>query len=613
MEQHRNARAGETPPTSGIVRHYSQSRKFGIGPARGLNRVHLGTYAVVFKILNRDVRTQKWPRKHPIEPFSLSKKLALEINGEPQNGEKGLREDGEFRVVKLTGLTGSRILDAMALLPHRQLRLPRILWLRPHFSPHHIRQYPKTHLPIQTITTSRTDATQDVVRPTCSENIPTFHVSLQRWRHLVSALWGRCYESPVVHLVTAVWQRAALPERPGCETREACFALRRYGLIKIASRSPHQLIEQTGARSGVERRTCKGRAESLGKSLGGGGVWRRRSGTMLLISRTRSELSREPIVLAGGKEACACIPHIPGDGQCHVLASPSQTMPAAPGGKIKHRETACNHTYNSRFSGCVQRSKVLMRLAAGVNQEILGAFNIEVLRAGEGGARGVRSGGKREIPEKIRRPAASSGTIPTSENPGATSPGIELCSPGAYAANIVRGAALAGRLHCSPPTKGEPGHSRIFASGKRVRRCHCSAGFLGDLPFLPPLHSGTAQFSPHFNVIGSQDIVKSHLNSLNSPEFNIVLKTTPKNSKVCNTCNSETNARPSGLSRSASAQPWVDFLAADLIRYRRRNETCSRLTEVSGRPDPAICNLATGQENTTCVMKKEAEFFFSNI
>ncbi|KAJ8869415.1 hypothetical protein PR048_028405 [Dryococelus australis] len=33
--------------------------------------------------------------------------------------------------------------------------------------------------------------------------------------------------------------------------------------------------------------------------------------------------------------------------------------------------------------------------------------------------------GKREIPEKIRRPAASSGTNPTYENPGVTRPGIE--------------------------------------------------------------------------------------------------------------------------------------------------------------------------------------------
>ncbi|KAJ8875056.1 hypothetical protein PR048_022946 [Dryococelus australis] len=37
--------------------------------------------------------------------------------------------------------------------------------------------------------------------------------------------------------------------------------------------------------------------------------------------------------------------------------------------------------------------------------------------------------GKRGIPEKTRLPAASSGTIPTYENPGVTRPGIELGSP----------------------------------------------------------------------------------------------------------------------------------------------------------------------------------------
>ncbi|KAJ8870636.1 hypothetical protein PR048_029659 [Dryococelus australis] len=37
--------------------------------------------------------------------------------------------------------------------------------------------------------------------------------------------------------------------------------------------------------------------------------------------------------------------------------------------------------------------------------------------------------GKREIPEKTRRPAASSSTIATCENPGVTLPGIEPCSP----------------------------------------------------------------------------------------------------------------------------------------------------------------------------------------
>ncbi|KAJ8869231.1 hypothetical protein PR048_030803 [Dryococelus australis] len=57
---------------------------------------------------------------------------------------------------------------------------------------------------------------------------------------------------------------------------------------------------------------------------------------------------------------------------------------------------------------------------------IWAALNTEVLRADGGEARGW---GRREIPEKTRRPVALSGTIPTCGNPGATPPGIEPGSP----------------------------------------------------------------------------------------------------------------------------------------------------------------------------------------
>ncbi|KAJ8868499.1 hypothetical protein PR048_030027 [Dryococelus australis] len=49
-----------------------------------------------------------------------------------------------------------------------------------------------------------------------------------------------------------------------------------------------------------------------------------------------------------------------------------------------------------------------------------------------------------------------------------------------------------------------PGHSRILASGNLPRRCRWSASFHKDLQFPPTLHSGTAPFSPHFTLIGSQ-------------------------------------------------------------------------------------------------------------
>ncbi|KAJ8876005.1 hypothetical protein PR048_023913 [Dryococelus australis] len=46
--------------------------------------------------------------------------------------------------------------------------------------------------------------------------------------------------------------------------------------------------------------------------------------------------------------------------------------------------------------------------------------------------------------------------------------------------------------------------SRIFACGNHAGRW--SACFLGDLPFSPPLHIGTASYSPHLTLIGSQDL-----------------------------------------------------------------------------------------------------------
>ncbi|KAJ8870045.1 hypothetical protein PR048_029056 [Dryococelus australis] len=73
------------------------------------------------------------------------------------------------------------------------------------------------------------------------------------------------------------------------------------------------------------------------------------------------------------------------------------------------------------------------------------------------------------------------------------------------------GAAVTEWSDCSPPTKANQvqsldGSPQIFASGNRAGRCRWSAGFLGDLPFSLPLHSGAASFTPHFTLIGSQDL-----------------------------------------------------------------------------------------------------------
>ncbi|KAJ8890375.1 hypothetical protein PR048_009883 [Dryococelus australis] len=70
----------------------------------------------------------------------------------------------------------------------------------------------------------------------------------------------------------------------------------------------------------------------------------------------------------------------------------------------------------------------------------------------------------------------------------------------------VRGAAVTGRLDCSPPTKANRVQS---PAGNRAGRCRWSAGFLGELQFPPPLRSGAVPWSPHFTIIGSQHPVVS--------------------------------------------------------------------------------------------------------
>ncbi|KAJ8893489.1 hypothetical protein PR048_006087, partial [Dryococelus australis] len=51
------------------------------------------------------------------------------------------------------------------------------------------------------------------------------------------------------------------------------------------------------------------------------------------------------------------------------------------------------------------------------------------------------------------------------------------------------------------------------ASAENAGRCRWSVGFLGDLPFPPPLHSSAVPFSPRLTLICSQDfVVKSSLN-----------------------------------------------------------------------------------------------------
>ncbi|KAJ8877721.1 hypothetical protein PR048_022176 [Dryococelus australis] len=82
----------------------------------------------------------------------------------------------------------------------------------------------------------------------------------------------------------------------------------------------------------------------------------------------------------------------------------------------------------------------------------------------------------------------------------------------------LKGRGKRGIPEKNPPTTGivqhdshlrESGVTRPgmpHKSGNRAGRYRWSAGLLGDLPFHPPLHYGTAPYSPHFTLIVFQDL-----------------------------------------------------------------------------------------------------------
>ncbi|KAJ8870875.1 hypothetical protein PR048_027176 [Dryococelus australis] len=108
--------------------------------------------------------------------------------------------------------------------------------------------------------------------------------------------------------------------------------------------------------------------------------------------------------------------------------------------------------------------------------------------------------GKREIPEKTLRPASSSGTTPTCENPAATpldSNPVHLDEASSLNNNkwilFLGGATVAERIACSPPTKVNRVHSpagslpdfRMWDSCQTLSLA--GGGFIfGDLPFPRP-------------------------------------------------------------------------------------------------------------------------------
>ncbi|KAJ8890456.1 hypothetical protein PR048_009965 [Dryococelus australis] len=139
-------------------------------------------------------------------------------------------------------------------------------------------------------------------------------------------------------------------------------------------------------------------------------------------------------------------------------------------------------------------------------EEIWTALNIEDMKTDEGEE--CKGGGKREIPEKTRGPAASSGTIPPCDYLGTTRSGNRNSLTGVQCSRrtvCIYGAFSAVRLlashHDEPgsiPGPVTPGFPQVGivpddGAGQQI--------FLGDLPFPPPLEfrrsSILTSFHPH--------------------------------------------------------------------------------------------------------------------
>ncbi|KAJ8868591.1 hypothetical protein PR048_030129 [Dryococelus australis] len=133
-----------------------------------------------------------------------------------------------------------------------------------------------------------------------------------------------------------------------------------------------------------------------------------------------------------------------------------------------------------------------------------------------------KGGGKRENPEKTRRPAASSGTISTWEGPGATQSGIEPGSAIWEASSLTATppkplpATVSLLASHQDETGSIPGRvTPDFACGNRAGRCRWSAGFSRGSPFSPAFSFRRCSVVTSITLIGSQDLAVK----VNLPHF----------------------------------------------------------------------------------------------
>ncbi|KAJ8876919.1 hypothetical protein PR048_021369 [Dryococelus australis] len=123
--------------------------------------------------------------------------------------------------------------------------------------------------------------------------------------------------------------------------------------------------------------------------------------------------------------------------------------------------------------------------------------------------------------------------------------------------HCYKGAAVAERLDCSPPTKAN--WVQFPASGNRAGRRSCPAVFFSGIPrVLRPFESGAAPFSPHFILIGSQDLAVE-----SRPNIAAQLQRHTKMTDHRTSAGSPTNRKPFGAAVANQTQdPFLELLAA---------------------------------------------------
>ncbi|KAJ8893905.1 hypothetical protein PR048_006506 [Dryococelus australis] len=161
------------------------------------------------------------------------------------------------------------------------------------------------------------------------------------------------------------------------------------------------------------------------------------------------------------------------------------------------------------------------------------------------------------------------------------------CAPAQNAAHLcvqTIGDTVAERLACSPPTKSirvqsPAGSLRIFACENRAGRCRWSAGFLGDLPFPPPLHSSAAPYSPQSP---SWALKTSIRNTRTLKVFSWLIIVTKDNKTACPNSSSLVPRIQQVLPHGQEIVPHIALCAGSICQYNATSHVYSHRDPEAG-------------------------------